>query len=157
MFVFVGVVVEGYHINLHSRCDVRAAALVIIQPSAIGRVISIAHNDIRMVPSLATNTAHIAQPAKLPAIRPLQRDIGYADRIVATPELKIRSLLAFAVVTVDTLFDFYIDEGAGGNMRVVSTAIFAHELVIFDEGDGTGGSAVGLGRAFIVGVWVATD
>ena len=69
--VFVGVIVEGYHVNLHSRCDVRAAALVMIQPSAIRRVISIAHNDIRMVPSLAISTTHIAQPAKLPAIRPL--------------------------------------------------------------------------------------
>ena len=57
--VFVGVIVEGYHVNLHSRCDVRAAALVMIQPSAIRRVISIAHNDIRMVPSLAISTAHI--------------------------------------------------------------------------------------------------
>ena len=134
----------------------RAAALVMIRPSAIRRVVSIAHNDIRMVPSMATSTTHIAQPAKLPAIRPLQRDIGYADRIVATPELKIRSLLAFALVTVNTLFDYYIDEGAGGYMRVVSTAIFANELVVFVEGDGTGGSAVSLGRAFIVGAWIAT-
>lgn len=66
-----------------------------IKPSVIKRVISIAHNDIRMVSSLAISTGHIAQLAKLPAIRPLQRDISHADRIVATPELKIRSLFAF--------------------------------------------------------------
>lgn len=40
-------------------------------------------------------------------------------------------------------------------MRVVSTAVFADELVVFVEGDGTGGSAVRLGRAFVVGDWVA--
>ena len=62
--------------------------------------------------------------------------------------------MAFALVTVGTLFDYYIDEGAGGNIRVVSTAIFADELAVFVEGNGTGGSAVGLGRAFIVGAWV---
>ena len=122
---------------MHSCCDVQAAALVMIKPSVIKRVISIAHNDIRMVLSLAISTGHIAQLAKLPAIRPLQRDTSHADRIFATPELKIRSLFAFTVVAVD--------KGAGGNMRVVSTAVFADELVVFVEGDGTGGQCRPLG------------